>query len=183
MATGAFNLRRWGYGDTYVVSSSEAKNYLEPELLVGSQAFTSTNIRWEMALFRFDVRQYLGKTISQATFWLYQLSGGGFGYPDYGLYAMLKRWRLKKITGSWFEYPRGYPEPLGDPIAVLWPQYGPMWHKWDITPLVRSWAAGLNNYGFLIMPVDASGLLRRSRYASLEYPDESLRPRLIVEVS
>ena len=180
------------YEDTYVNQGSYSdvnysaepliRTYTWPTNTVANRGF----IRWDLSGLPDNI------TVANATLWLYYVDEEGGGKDN--TYTV----SVSKVTGvlpdlgraTWNRYDGLSPWPGGqnggaaamgtaESSATIGKVH--RWVSWDVTGMVQDWVAGPEtNFGMVINGDPSARANSNRNFASREYPDLLLRPRLLV---
>gem|GEM_PF-2429575 len=170
------------YSDINYSTAPFIATYTWPEHTVGNRGF----IRWDLSGFPADA------VVANATLWLYYVDEDNGGVDNTYMVEVSKVSGVRPDPGfaTWNQYDGFSPWPGGKDggaSAVGHVKSSSTigkthrWVSWDITEMVREWVADPEkNFGMAI-DSDPSASRGSNRYfASGEYPDPRLRPRLLV---
>jgi len=170
------------YSDINYSTVPYIATYTWPEHTVGNRGF----IRWDFSSFPADA------VVANATLWLYYVN------EDHGGVDNTYTVEVSKVSGvrpdlgfaTWNHYDGFSPWPggkdggasaVGDAKSSSTIGKTHRWVSWDITEMVREWVADPEkNFGMAIDSDPSASIGSHRYFASGEYPDPRLRPRLLV---
>jgi hypothetical protein len=143
-------------------------------------------IRWDLSGLPADI------TVMDATLWLYYVDEEVSGIdnvctvnvykvmgvrPDLGLAT----WNEYDGFSSWPGGPDGGASAIGTAASSSTIGRTHRWVSWDVTNMVQEWVSDPETNSGIAVEADASASSHNNRYfASGEYPDPGLRPRLLI---
>ena len=170
------------YSDINYSSNPEIRTYTWPKNNVANRGF----IRWDLSGVPTDA------AVANATLWLYYVDEDNGGVDNTYTVDVSKVSGVRPDPGfaTWNQYDGFSPWPGGEDggASAVGPAISSTsigkthrWVSWDITEMVGEWVAEPEkNFGVAI-DADPSASRDANRYfASREYPDPGLRPRLLV---
>ena len=186
-----FTVSIGGFEDTYVNLGSYSDNNYFSEPLIATYTWPANNvanrgfIRWDLSGLPDNI------TVTNAALWLFYVDGGAGGDPAYavsvakvtGAFPDLSRATWNRFDGvsPWPGGQNGGAAAMDPPVSSSTIGRTYRWVSWDVTELVQEWADRPETNSGMAIDGDASAGADSHRYfASGEYPDPSLRPRLLV---
>jgi hypothetical protein len=186
-----FTVSIGGYEDTYVNLGSDSDNNHFSEPLIATYTWPANNVanrgfmRWDLSGLPDNI------TVTNASLWLFHADGGADGDPAYtvsvakvtGVSPDLSRATWNRFDGvsPWPGGKNGGAAALDPPVSSSTIGRTYRWVSWDVTELVQDWAdRPETNFGMAIDGSATAGVDSHRYFASGEYPDPSLRPRLLV---
>ncbi len=171
--------------DTYINSWYPSSNY------DGSQFVNVRQGDVMAALLRFDVASLGGREIRSARLELYASKRSNTAQLTISTYRVLRPWLGKQATwsqavtsGPWDRAGcngEGTDRDAAASSTISADALG-RWYSWDITDIVRTWAAdATQNQGVILK--GSGGTSVEYDFASQESADATIRPRLIVETA
>lgn len=179
-----------GVEDTYVnLGDHSDANYVS-EPLIATYTWPANNVanrgfmRWDLSGLPDNI------TVTNAAVWLYHVSSGG-GDPAYtvgvakvtGAFPDLSRATWNRFDGvsPWPGGGNGGAAAMDPPASSAAIGMTPRWVSWDVTEMAQDWVdRPETNFGMAIDGDTSAGAGSHRYFASGEYPDPSLRPRLLV---
>jgi hypothetical protein len=186
-----FTLSVGGLEDTYVNSGSFADTNYVSEPLIGTYTWPA-NVVANRGFLRWDLSGLPdNSTVTNALLQLYFVAGGTAGDELYtvrvakvaGVLPDLNRVTWNRFDGlsPWPGGQNGGAAAIGDHVSSNTIGRTHRWVSWDVTDLVHDWVARPETNFGMVLDGDASAGIDSNRYfASGEYPDPLLRPRLLI---
>lgn len=180
-----------GLEDTYVNLGSYSDNNYFSDPWIATYTWPANNVanrgfmRWDLSGLPDNI------TVTNAALWLYYVDGGAGGDPAYvvsvakvtGVFPDLSRATWNRFDGvsPWPGGKNGGAAAMDPPASSSTIGRTHRWVSWDVTELVQDWADRPDtNFGMAIDGDASAGVDSHRFFASGEYHDPSLRPRLLV---
>jgi hypothetical protein len=170
------------YSDSNYSTDPFIPTYTWPERTVANRGF----IRWDLSGIPADV------AVANATLWLYYVYEDNGGGDNTYTVSVSKMSGVRPDLGftTWNQYDGFSPWPGGEDggesaigPAISSTSIGKThrWVSWDVTGMVAEWVGGTGKDFVMVIDADTSASADSNRFfASGEYPDPGLRPRLLV---
>jgi hypothetical protein len=153
---------------------------------MGNEVTDRGFIRWDLSGLPADI------TVMGATLWLYYVHEEVSGIDDACTVSVYKVMGVRPDLGlaTWNEYDRFFAWPgvqdggastIGTATSSSTIGRTHRWVSWDVTDMVQEWVSKPETNSGIAVEAGASASSHNNRYfASGEYPDPKLRPRLLV---
>ncbi len=173
------------YSDINYSSEPEIRTYTWPDNNVANRGF----IRWDLSGVPADA------TVANATLWLYYVDEEVSGIDDASTVSVYKvtrvpgfrldlglaTWNESDGFSSWPGGQDGGASTIGTATSSSTIGRTHRWVSWDVTDMVQEWVSEPETNSGIAVEADASASSHNNRYfASGDYPDLMLRPRLLV---
>jgi len=186
-----FTVNIGGVEDTFVNLGSSSDNNYVSDPLISTYTWPANHVanrgfmRWDFS----GLPDHI--TVTNAALWLYYVDGGAVGDPAYtvsvakvtGVFPDLSRATWNRFDGvsPWPGGNNGGAAAMDPPASSSTIGWTYRWVSWDVTEMVQDWAdRPETNFGMAIDGDASAGADSHRYFASGEYPDPSLRPRLLV---